>query len=90
MPLPTPHQQHRPSHQSLQFIDQLSTALLYTELLANSGNSENLCSVINPSSLDEISGVAINGSAVQSDVCTLGTIDFTTPGLGASIVSLNQ
>ncbi|KAK3174335.1 hypothetical protein OEA41_001579 [Lepraria neglecta] len=72
------------------FIDKLSTALLYTELFANGGNSEKLCSVINPSSLDEISGVAINGSAVQSEVCALGAIDFTTPGFGASIVSLNQ
>lgn len=72
------------------FIDELSTALLYTELLANGGNSEKLCSIINPSSLDEISGIAINGSAVQSEVCALGAIDFTTPGFGASVVSVNQ
>ncbi|CAD6580789.1 MAG: hypothetical protein ASARMPREDX12_000266 [Alectoria sarmentosa] len=73
-----------------EFIDELSTAILYTELLANAGNEAKLCSVINPASLGEISGIAINGSAVQQEVCALAAIDFTTPSLSALVISENQ
>lgn len=59
-----------------EFIDELSTAILYAELSANAGDEAKLCSVINPASLDEISGIAINGSAVQREICALAAIDF--------------
>ena len=72
------------------FIDELSTALLYAELISNGGNSEKLCSVINPSSLDQINGIAINGSAVQAEVCALGAIDFDSPSFATTVTSLNQ
>ncbi|KAF6235987.1 hypothetical protein HO173_005615 [Letharia columbiana] len=49
-----------------------------------------LCSVINPASLDEISGIAINGSAVQREVCALAAIDFASPSLSAPVISGNQ
>lgn len=58
--------------------------------MASGGNQEKLCSVINPAGLDEISGIAINGSAVQEEVCALGAIDFTSPSLGPVVVKLNQ
>ena len=64
--------------------------MLYVELFSNAGNQEKLCSVINPAALDEISGVAINGSAVQSEVCALAAIEFATPSLFATVVSENQ
>lgn len=73
-----------------EFIDELSTAILYTELLANAGDEAELCSIINPASLDEISGIAINGSAVQQEVCALAAIDFTTPSLSALVIGENQ
>lgn len=73
-----------------QFIDELSTAILYAELYANGADAAKLCSVINPASLDEISGIAINGSAVQQEVCALAAIDFGTPSLSALVVSENQ
>ena len=73
-----------------EFIDELSTAILYAELISNAGDEAKLCSVINPASLDEISGVAINGTAVQREVCALAAIDFTSPSLSAAVVSGNQ
>ena len=73
-----------------EFIDELSTAILYAELFSNAGDQEKLCSVINPASLDEISGIAINGSIVQSQVCALAAIEFATPSLFAITVSGNQ
>ena len=72
------------------FIDELSTAILYVELFSNAGDQEKLCSIINPASLDEISGIAINGSAVQSEVCALAAIEFATPSLFAAVVKENQ
>ena len=54
------------------------------------GDEAKLCSIINPASLDEISGIAVNGSAVQQEVCGLATIDFTTPSLSALVISENQ
>ena len=72
------------------FIDELSTAILYAELLSNAGNQEKLCSVINPASLDEIKGIAINGSAVQSQVCALASIEFAFPSLSGFVISGNQ
>lgn len=65
------------------------TAILYTDLFANAGDAAKLCSVINPACLDEINGIAINGSAVQREVCALAAIDFTTPSLSAAVVSEN-
>ncbi len=49
-----------------------------------------LCSVINPASLDEIKGIAINGSAVQQEVCAFAAIEFATPDLSATIIAENQ
>lgn len=51
---------------------------------------EKLCSVINPASLDEISGIAINGTAVQQEVCALAAIEFTSPSLADIVISGNQ
>lgn len=73
-----------------EFIDELSTAIFYTEHIANARDAAKLCSVINPASLDDINGIAINGSAVQWEVCALTAIDFTTPSLSAAVVSENQ
>ena len=73
-----------------EFINELSTAILYTELYSNAGNQAKLCSVINPASLDEISGIAINGSAVQQEVCALAAIEFGIPSLAATVISGNQ
>lgn len=73
-----------------EFINELSTAILYAELFANAGDQMKLCSVINPASLDEISGVAINGSAVQQQVCALAAIEFATPSLSDTVISENQ
>ncbi|MCJ1451459.1 mucin 5B, oligomeric mucus gel-forming [Mycoblastus sanguinarius] len=72
------------------FIDELSTAILYAELFSNGGDAAKLCSVINPSSLDEIKGPAINGSAVQQEVCALAAINFESPSLSGIVVSGNQ
>ena len=72
------------------FIDELSTAILYAELFSNAGDQAKLCSVINPASLDEISGIAINGSAVQQEVCALAAIDFAIPSLSAPVIRENQ
>ena len=72
------------------FINELSTALLYVEILANGGNSEKLCSVINPAGLDKIDSPSINGSAVQTEVCALGAIQAFDPGLATLIVQGNQ
>lgn len=72
------------------FIDDLFTAILYAELLSNEGFSAKLCSVISPSGLDEISGIAINGTALQSQVCALAAIDFDSPDLSAPVIALNQ
>ena len=46
--------------------------------------------MINPASLDEISGIAINGTAVQNEVCALASIEFASPSLAAIVVSRNQ
>lgn len=46
--------------------------------------------MINPASLDKISGIAINGSAVQREVCALAAIDFASPSLSAPVISGNQ
>lgn len=73
-----------------EFINELSTAILYAELFANAGDQIKLCSVINPASLDEISGIAINGSAVQQEVCALAAIEFATPSLSDAVISGNQ
>ena len=73
-----------------EFIDELSTAILYAELFSNAGNQAKLCSVINPASLDEIRGVGINGSAVQQEVCALAAIEFATPDLSGAVIAENQ
>ena len=73
-----------------EFINELSTAILYAELISNAGNQAKLCSVINPASLDENKGIAINGSAVQQEVCALAAIEFGTPNLAAAVISGNQ
>ncbi|KAM0803094.1 hypothetical protein BDR22DRAFT_819302 [Usnea florida] len=72
------------------FINELSTAILYAELLSNAGDEAKLCSVINPASLDEISGIAINGSAVQQEVCALAAIEFGIPSLAPIVIKENQ
>lgn len=91
LPISTPTSPLPPVSPTVQsFIDELSTAILYAELLSNDGFAAKLCSVINPSALDKISGIAINGSAVQSEVCALAAIDFGTPSLSASVVADNQ
>ena len=63
---------------------------MYAELFSNAGGEEKLCSVINPSSLAEISGIAINGTAVQQEVCALAAIEFTSPSLSSVVISENQ
>ena len=73
-----------------EFINELSTAMLYTELFSNAGDQAKLCSIINPASLDQISGIVINGSAVQQEVCALAAIEFGIPSLSAAIISANQ
>ncbi|KAL9075761.1 MAG: hypothetical protein Q9161_001513 [Pseudevernia consocians] len=73
-----------------EFIDELSTVILYAELFSNAGNQIKLCSVINPASLDEIRGIAINGSVVQQQVCALAAIEFATPDLGDAVIAENQ
>lgn len=73
-----------------ELIDELSTAILYAELFSNGGSAEDLCRLINPASLDEIGGIAINGSAVQEEVCALASIEASNPSLGATVVSANQ
>ena len=46
--------------------------------------------MINPASLDQISGVAINGTAVQQEVCALAAIEATSPNLGPIVISANK
>ena len=46
--------------------------------------------MINPSSLDEIAGVAINGSAVQQEVCAAAALNLYSATLGSTIISENQ
>ena len=72
------------------FIDELSTAILYAELFSNGGDEETLCRLINPSSLAEIKGIAINGTAVQEEVCALGAIELASPSLSDVVISENQ
>lgn len=59
-------------------------------MFSNGGNAERLCSLINPASLDEISGIAINGTVVQQEICALGAIEFASPNLASAVISGNQ
>ena len=63
---------------------------MYAELFSNAGDEEKLCSLINPSSLAKISGIAINGTAVQEEVCALAAIEFASPSLSGTVISENQ
>jgi len=72
------------------FINELATTILYAELLANGGDTPKLCSVINPASLDGITSPAINGSAVQTEICAGASIDIYYPSLYPFVVSGNQ
>ena len=51
---------------------------------------EELCRLINPSALAQISGIAINGTAVQEEVCALAAIKLASPSLYEIVVSENQ
>ena len=73
------------------FISELTTAILYAELVSNDGFDEKLCSVINPSGLDGIEGVnAVNGTAVQNEVCAVAQIDAADACLAATVQKENQ
>ena len=72
------------------FIDDLETAILYAELISNGPDAAPLCSDINPSSLDGINGIAINGTIVKKQVCGLAEIESTNSTLAAIVVGANQ
>lgn len=71
-------------------INDLFTALLYVELISNGGDSEKLCSVIDPPSLNQIPGIGINGSAIQRQVCAAGALNFYSPDLVPPFIVANQ
>ena len=73
------------------FIDELSAALLYVQLIANGGNgAASICSAINTLALDNITNPAINGTAVQNEICSLGVIQVSDPSLADLVAIENQ
>ena len=65
--------------------------ILYAELISNDGFDEKLCSVIDPSNLGAIQGVtAVNGTAVQQEVCASAQIDAVDPCAGTIVKKANQ
>ncbi|KAL8804565.1 MAG: hypothetical protein Q9182_002480 [Xanthomendoza sp. 2 TL-2023] len=69
-------------------IDELRTAILYVSLIGNDANLAKLCSVINPAALFNETG--INGTAVQTEVCSAAAIAQFLPGLAQTVVLSNQ
>ncbi|KAL8809398.1 MAG: hypothetical protein Q9200_003446 [Gallowayella weberi] len=68
--------------------DELRTAILYVSLIGNDANLAKLCSVINPAALFNETG--INGTAVQTEVCSAAAIAQFLPGLAQAVVLSNQ
>ncbi|CAO1603815.1 hypothetical protein XANCAGTX0491_007394 [Xanthoria calcicola] len=69
-------------------VDDLSTIILYAELIGNDGNLAKLCSALNPAALFNETG--INGTAVQNEVCSAAAIAKYLPGLAQTVVLENQ
>lgn len=78
------------SSQAQTLIDELSTAILYAALLSNARDEAKLCSIIDPSNLAKISGVAINGTAVRQEICALAAIEVGIPSSTSFAVGVNQ
>lgn len=56
-------------------------------LIAQGGFLDQLCSAINPTGLSSIFG--INGTAIQSEVCSAAEIQLVSPALAAVVVAEN-
>lgn len=84
----SPIPQVKPNVQAL--IDELATALLYVELIGNAGNLPKLCSTINPSGLDAISGIGINGTTVQEEVCASALIQIQDSSFISPLIAANR
>ncbi|KAL8696753.1 MAG: hypothetical protein Q9224_002639, partial [Gallowayella concinna] len=69
-------------------IDELRTASLYVSLIGNGGNFAKLCSALNPAALFNETG--INGTAVQTEVCSAAAIAQFFPETVQAIVLSNQ
>ena len=87
-PISSPIPPVKPNVQKL--IDELATALLYAELISNAGNLPKLCSVINPSGLGAISGIGINGTTVQNEVCAAASIQVEIPSVLSAVLAINR
>lgn len=65
----------------------METTILYASLIGSGGFLDQLCAAINPAGFSSIFG--INGTAIQSEVCSAADLQLVLPSFATVVVAEN-